>query len=97
MKRIINSSYFHPIGLMRTRPFARKAIQFYEHLVGSGVPTHESMQSITNLIANQYNDIIDKLPFEKRPESPTKMLADEMSLSMHVGAFVEHATLEMNL
>ncbi|MTJ93587.1 MAG: hypothetical protein F8N36_12085 [Desulfovibrio sp.] len=86
----IVSSHIHPMRYMRNRPFARKAMQLYRRMVGRGIPTMEALQAITGLMMPAYNDGIMSLPFEKRPERPTAMITQEMSLAMHVGAFVEH-------
>jgi hypothetical protein len=86
----IISAHVHPMRYMRNRPFARKAMQLYRRMVGRKMPTVEWVQAIGDLMMPVYNDAIDKLPREKRPERPTAMLIDESSLAGHVGAFVEH-------
>ena len=89
MSNIISTN-IHPMRYMRNRPFARKAMQLYRRIVGRKMPTIEWTQAIGELMMPVYNDIIDKLPREQRPDRPTAMLIDEASLASHVGAFVEH-------
>lgn len=89
MPRII-STHVHPMRYMRNRPFARKVVQRYRRLVGRGMPTMDALNDIAAILMEAYNSAIDKRPREKRPERPTAMVTQEVSLACHVGAFTEH-------
>lgn len=89
MTKIV-SSHIHPIRYMRNRPFARKAMQLYRKTVGRGMPTMDWVYAIQDLLMRSYNEVIEKMPIDKRPVRAGALGVQEASLASHVGAFVEY-------
>jgi len=82
------SFLIHPMRYMRTRPFAKSAVQTYVRTAGRApLPTMADVQRIQNIVFPAYNDAISVIPFEKRPQRPTAMLVQECSLAIHVGMY----------
>lgn len=83
----ITSADVHPMRYMRTRPFARKAVQTFVRGPGRGLPTMETFQAVQQIIVSSYNEAMERFPLERRPERPTSMVGQEGSLACHVGMF----------
>lgn len=87
---MIESTLIHPMRYMRVRPFARRVTQLYSRLAGRQMLSSEGLQEVADLVASHYNQTIERLPREDRPERPTRMIVEEASLACHVGAFIEY-------
>src|SRR3546814_190555 len=85
----ISSVDIHPMRYMRTRPFARQVMQLYRRRIGRRCPTAADLTAISNLLTTQYNDAIMRVPRENRSARATRLLVEEASIAMHVGAFTE--------
>ncbi|NOG39797.1 MAG: hypothetical protein HND43_10460 [Armatimonadetes bacterium] len=51
------------------------------------MPTIDVLRSLQNNATEQYNRILDTLPFEQRPIRPSPILAEMVSLASHYGRF----------
>jgi hypothetical protein len=77
---------YHPERYRRTRPFSKKVASVYWNTTGTNPPTIESLDAITNIIINTYNNEISLMPRESRP-TETRMLMREPSIASYYGAY----------
>ncbi len=77
---------YHPERYRRTRPFSKKVASAYQSTAGINPPTSESLEAISNIIMNTYNDEISLIPRESRP-TEIRLLMREPSMASYYGAY----------
>ena len=78
----------HPMRWMRNRPFSRQAVAAHKRASPvHGATTQASFKAVTQVIYLGYNEAIQLVPWERRPERPTGLITQEISLACHVSTF----------
>jgi len=82
---MIYSHQIHPMRFMRTRPFAKDAMRIVGRIEKG--PTMAQVNAIAATMLPAYQAAIERLPIAERPENPTRMINEEMSLTAFVGVY----------
>lgn len=77
---------YHPNRYYNSRPFIKTLLSIYRQNAGSGLPTMEVLNAISNSYVQFYNSAILELPLEDRPSSAS-FITKEVSLFMHYANF----------
>lgn len=83
----VESNLVHPMRFLKTRPFAKRVIRLYQQKIGRSAPNQAVIQSIGQILIEEYNTAIMKLPFEQRPVRPSALMSNEVALSLHVAKY----------
>ena len=81
---------YYPERYRISRPFSRQVTAVYRSYTGlDSLPSAECFQAVSESIINAYNNEIETLPFEKRPDNSLGVMM-ECSLAIYYAAFCVH-------